>query len=87
VYFDVDWDLNYFLSQNINPMTTLTKPTVSELNKAHRVIKSKLKLDLDLTKPVSYSRYTEIVRVANDYHFNNGLCEDIVEAIDLLVVQ
>ncbi len=66
---------------------TTSQPTITELNKAHRVIKSKLGLDLDLTKPVSYSRYTEIVRVANDYHFNNGLCEDIAEAIDLITVQ
>ncbi len=68
-------------------MTTLTKPTVSELNKAHRVIKSKLKLDLDLTQTMSFQKYQDVVREANNYYFDNGLCEDLALAIDLIEVQ
>lgn len=66
---------------------TTSQPTITELNKAHRVIKSKLKLDLDLTQSMSFQKYSDIIRQANEYYYNNGLCEDLAEAIDLIEVR
>jgi hypothetical protein len=68
-------------------LTIKQKPTIAELDLAHRTIKNKLNFDIDMTKPIDFEKYSLIYSTYNYYTFNNGLCEELEKAISLIEVK